>query len=230
MRTVTEMVSRVRLVLQDIHKDNWENDTIKTALKDAAALLSRELLAHPIGQRLLLAWSDPQSFTDNTESYAFPVGCLRVHRVQFRESGTGAWRFLEYRTRQPGKSEPPKYWTQNLEDGEIVIWPAIVSVSAEEYRLRYYKRIKFPTADTGGFNDPAGDGSETYNYPEIMDSAVEYKAALELAGQEYLETAQQKTLQNAYMWYYNSMIQAMPMGWPDRHRLTAYQQKGGDDE
>lgn len=229
MRTVTEMVDQVRDLLQDVQKENWGDPDIKSALRDATEVFSYDLLVHPIGQRILLEWSTETLLASNKEEYLIPDGCLRVHRVQYREDTSSNWQYLRHRKRQPGKTPPPKFWSQALEEGKIVIWPAFTSVASQEYRLRYYRRIDFPL-DSGTFNDPYGDGSVSKNYPIYLDSIVEYGAALSLAGQEYLEQSQYKTILNQYNRHFQSIVNSVPMDWPDRHRLTAFQKNQEDED
>jgi len=220
MRTLAEMRTMTRRHLNDMSTDVFSPDRIDGAIEDALNTLAYDLLAHPIGSRLLRTQTEAISLSAGTEEYTIPEDCIKVDRVWYRESPDAKrWKAAEYRSPQPGKTPPPFYWFNGTDAVRIMIWPAMASWNEEEYKLRYFRRPKFPVSDTATFNDPDDTGSNTDNYPAPMDRAVEYKAAAILAGEESLAQAGIQFFEQLYQGRVTSMVQAVPMTWPDKQYM-----------
>jgi len=85
MRTVTEMVAQLRLLLHDPDSKKFRSDEqVTLRLKDAADMVWDMLVDDPRGQHILLVKSSPTAIVANMETYLVPSDCLRMRSVEFR--------------------------------------------------------------------------------------------------------------------------------------------------
>lgn len=230
LRTLNDMTAQVRRLVNDVHDGQFDPVTVDQALRDALEAVTRDLVADPIGQRLLRTHQAAQSFTKDTETYDKPADAIQVDRVEYRSSGSDAWKTAEYRPPQRGKTPPPVYWFDDAGLTQIRIWPAFTSVSDQQYRMRYYAWPQFPQADEGTFDDPAASGTDTYHYPRQMDRVVEYQAAILLVEQENLNTVPVQYFQNQYSAILSTIIRGVPGTYPDREVRRPYTRQNQEDD
>lgn len=198
MRTLANMKTQVARLVNDTPGDVFDDAALGRALADALTTAARQMVNNPVGKKYLRQYTSATVLQSGVEEYSRPDDQLGVERVEFREEGTERWRTADYRPPQPGRTPPPLYWFDDVDDTKIRIWPAFDTVGTEEYRLRYYAVPLFPQDSSGTFNDPYGDGSEIHGYPEQLDLVCEYGAALNLLAEENLNTTPLEHLQQEY--------------------------------
>lgn len=231
MRNLADMRFQVRRLLNDVRGDVWKDPALNQALEDGVKLLAFDLVSDPHGRVRLRAHSTAATLQAGTEEYSLPGDCLKVEEAQFRESSSATrWRSAQYRPPQPGKTPPPLFWFDDLGDNQIRIWPEYATIDSEQWRVAYFRMPQFPQTDDATFNDPYGDGSDTYDYSEMFAMAVEYRGALNAAEEEQLNNVPLEYLQQMYRRYLQTLIQGVPMAWPDRQYTMMYSRNNEEED
>lgn len=201
MRSKTEMIARVRRHIADTDENEWTDAEISSRLEDAAEALWDDLLEHPDGKRVLRKYGDYTALVAETEEYDLPadLGLLDYVEVRWLDADTRGRKLQRRRPPQgekrngtgelfgvegAGSSTGFLFWYDDVDEGQIRIWPYLSTVNEEKYRFCYYHYPTYPTDDAGTFNDPTNSGTDTDTLPERVDEAVEYYAAAMLGTEE----------------------------------------------
>ena len=204
MRTLEEMIARVRRYANDRQAVEFDDDEITDYLRDAATVLWDDLAADTRSARLLRKVSAVQDFTPLVTAYALPEDCLQLLEVQVRH-GNGE-RFIPvqfsdidrhpegalvrsshaYLAGVPMNGSGNMLWCRGESGASVTIWPELAVVNGEQFKFVYVHAPLFPESPELTFNNPAEDGTVTELLPERVCEATEYYAAA-LLGSEDVE-------------------------------------------
>lgn len=192
MRTLSEMVARVKVYVRAAENLTWSETDYVNALEDAANMMWRQL-AETAGSRCLRAFHQVTLLSDCL--VAIPEDCLHVERVQFvnQNDVTVDLPYVmpasaETDVSWPHSSVPWRTagWTDDQAERVIRVFGVPVGRTV---KLVYVQEPVFPFENDGTFRAPDGEATETYPaVPELSDSACEHFAAALLCSEELSDT------------------------------------------
>jgi len=202
MRTLAEMIGRVRRYVDDVQELQWTDAQLEEYLVDAAKEMWETILHDSDGRRTLRTYSSAASFVASTETIELPADCAALDRVECRDDSDERWYALSYRDPQESICWGPRsgnahlsgryptgrlslWWYDDVPEGYVRIWPVESTPPTGTYRFRYFQAPLFPTEDAGTFADPDADGEAEYDLPGRVDEAAEYLAAAKVGLEEY---------------------------------------------
>jgi len=202
MRDLGDMIQRVRRKTGDYADTMIEDPHIETAIATAAEEVWQYLLSHSEAKKMLLTvsaqdYSSATSLVADQEEYALPSGCMLIYDVQLMiNSNQAYWDSLKRADKpnypmthsgnellygNPADTNYGLFWCAAESPGKIAIWPTLNSVSNEKFRYRYYARPSMPSTYGNTLNDPDGDGTADWNFPDRICEVIEWGALLDLA-------------------------------------------------
>lgn len=211
MRTLSEMIARVKVHVRGAENLTWKPADYENALAEAARRMWRHFLDTP-GRRCLRAFA---SLTRDSLGYVtLPADCLRVERMQSVVNGGGTF---DLKYAEPGRMMYPLLdqwaigpmgcWTDDGAEGTA----HILGVGKDlGIRVVYFQEPVFPFVSTGTLRAPDGASTDTYpGLPELADSAVEHFAAALLLGEETSDTVPLNYHGNQYAALLKTMVDAV---------------------
>ena len=172
MRTLQEMIERVKIHVRGRENLTWKPVDYENMLEEAARRMWRALLETPA--KVYLRHSEEIELGE-TMIVSCQEDCLRIEDVKFLNSN-GIYVPLTYLFDDfHGENLPPPMfrvgmgimgWTDDQAAGNIRI---IGLQKGRTIRLDYFREPVFPFADNGTFNAPDGEETNTYRLPELCD-------------------------------------------------------------
>jgi len=196
MRTLGDMIQRVRRKYGDVADDMIEDPHIETAMQIAAGMVWADVMEDTRSRKMLRAVSEPAALSADTEAYAIPDDCLRIDEVQARRDENADYHTLRRRDykdyvffRSGGEvffaednfhASLPVAWSQGETPGTIRVWPAPSSAAGQQIRFLYFHRPVIPADYDGTLNDPNADGVNEEHLPDLVTEAIEWLTVYDL--------------------------------------------------
>ena len=192
MRTLSEMIERVKTHVRAAENLTWANADYESALVEAARRMWRHIAKNP-GGSVLRAFSENMTVPDGGV-LELPADCLSLETVDYLGLMTrNVFTPIPYappddRIRGPFRpfcSMPA--WTNDQPDGRIRVMGVKPGATV---RFVYLQEPIFPSVGEGTFRRPDGGETDIYpNLPEMCDSACEHFAAALMSGEELRDDA-----------------------------------------
>ncbi len=191
MRTLTQMVKRLKIHLRAAENLTWKETDFVDGLEEAARRMWRHILDSP-ARRCLRAFAS--SVLPANGVVELPEDCMRVERVEMKCPGPDdLWHELKYLLPTELDEHAPRWpwhffphgaigWGDTGTEGTIQILGVHPGATI---RVVYYQEPVFPFEDGGTFRRPDAGSSDTYpGIPELADAACEHFAAALMSGEE----------------------------------------------
>lgn len=192
MRTLAEMIERVKTHVRAAENLTWADADYESALVEAARRMWRHIAKNP-GGSVLRAFSENKTVPEGGVM-ELPADCLSLETVEL----FGCWirdDFISIPFSPPDdKLHGPlrsfmtaPAWTNDQPDGQIRVMGV---KSGATVRFTYLQEPIFPSSNDGTFRRPDGGETDIYpNLPEMCDSACEHFAAALMSGEELRDDA-----------------------------------------
>lgn len=214
MKTLGDMIDNIRWKIGDTSDMMAEDPHIQEAINNGVERVSNDLAFDNRAKMVLRKYGDPTSFVAGQEIYEVPENCIRVLDIQMRRSADQRW--MQITRREPerdfaatsgsteifGSSKSLTHgaiaWSDDVDEGYVRLWPAFNTVSGEEFRFCYVRRLPYLEKYDATFNDPDADGTIENRYPVRITDAVEWASILNLATDQGAGSINYKSANYAY--------------------------------
>lgn len=192
MRTLSEMIEKVKVHVRAAENLTWSATDYEDALEEAARLMWRQLAETP-GKRCLRAFYEV--ILPDDDLISIPDDCIHIERVQFINQ-YGITMDLPYVMPYSVDLESLQWastsssQTAGWSDDQLERIIRVFGVpDGRTVRLVYTQMPVFPFEDSGTFRSPdAGDTATYPALPDLADAACEHFAAALLCAEELSDT------------------------------------------